>query len=202
MEGVFMAEKPEQDSFLAGLDAKIAALQSLRDSYVSALSVGALGQGNVDVSALMQTTSNSGTPTGQPASVGGPIELPTGVFRNKGLSDAIRTYLSIARRKQTTKEIAAALKEGGLASTATDFERNLRVTLYRLKDAGELLNFKDGWDLASSYPESFRQRMVQNSDSTPKRKRKRKRRTATSKVAKIKKVQATKNESEPALRAV
>lgn len=167
-----MAENPESDAFIAGVDAKIVALQQLRESYLAAIAAGAIGQGGIEVSDL--THSAEGTiAAGQPPP-SGPVELPTGVFRYKGISDSIRTYLSIARRKQTTKEITTALQEGGLASTATDFERNLRVTLYRLRDTGELLSFKDGWDLASSYPESFRQRMAQNSDAAPKRKRKRK----------------------------
>ena len=66
-----MAEKAEQDSFLAGLDVKIGALQSLRDSYVSALSVGALGQGTVDVSAPAQA--GGGMATGQQTPPSDPI---------------------------------------------------------------------------------------------------------------------------------
>lgn len=34
---------PDQDQFLAGLDAKIAALHALRSSYVTAVSLGAFG---------------------------------------------------------------------------------------------------------------------------------------------------------------
>jgi hypothetical protein len=37
-----------------------------------------------------------------------------------------------------------------------------------MKKNGELLRFKEGWDLAESYPESFRQRMAQTTE-TPKR---------------------------------
>lgn len=189
-----MAEKPEQDSFLAGLDAKIEALHQLRDSYVGAVAVGALGPGG-DVSELPQPGKTPST--GQPVS--GPVDLPTGVFRNEGLSDAIRLYLSIARRKQTIKEIGDALKEGGLATTAANFERNLTSTLYRLKDAGELLKFKEGWDLAASYPESFRQRLAQNAEGAPKRKRKGKKKSTAKRKrpSQAKKHQPPKNEGEP-----
>lgn len=192
-----MAEKPESDVFLTALDAKIAALQQLRDGYVAALSAGLLGQGGIDVSALAQPgTVTAGLPTPS-----GPIELPTGVFRNKGLADAIRMYLRIAKRKQTHKEIADALQEGGLATTAPEtFERTLSATLYRLKNGGELLKFKDGWDLAGSYPESFRQRMAQNSEDAPKRKRKAKKKAVTKAAKTAKKPE--KQTEEPILRAV
>lgn len=186
-----------------GLDAKIAALQQLRDSYVAALSVGALGQSGLDVSALAPPVGTITAPVGQTAS-SGPVELPTGVFRTKGLADAIRLYLSIAKRKQTAKEIAAALLEGGLASTASNFEQTLSATLYRLKAAGELLLFKEGWDLAESYPESYRQRLAQNQDGAPKRKRKGKRKkadTAKKQDAKVKEVEKLVEKSEPVLRA-
>lgn len=200
-----MAEKPESDVFLAGLDAKIAALQQLRDSYLAALSIGAVGQGSVDMSGLAQPPSGPATPVGQSAPSGS-IELPTGVFRTTGLADAIRLYLSIAKRKQTIKEIGAALQEGGLATTAGSFERTLSSTLYRLKSDGELLKFKDGWDLAASYPESFRQRLAQNAEGSPRRKRKGKKKADNTKKRepKTEKHTAPKNESEPApiLRAV
>jgi len=179
MEGVstMAGEKPETDPFLTALEVKIAALQQLRESYIAAASVGAIGPvsgleiGNVVVSGGGSAAGTSST-VGVGASTG-PIELPTGVFRDKGLADAIRMYLSIAKRKQTQKEIKAALMEGGLATTAEFFDATLAGTLHRMKRKGELLQFKDGWDLAESYPESFRQRMAQSSDP-PKRRRKRK----------------------------
>lgn len=159
-----MADKPEIDGFLSGIDAKIAALQQLRESYLAAASVGAVGQPAVtDVSGI-PTVMGAGAPATVVAS-NGPIELPTGVFRNLGLADAIRLYLSIAKRKQPIKEIATALREGGLASVASDFEQNVSGTLYRLKKTGELLQFKDGWDLAASYPENLRQRLAQAKDA-------------------------------------
>ena len=201
-----MAENTEPDSFLAGLDAKITALQQLRESYAAALSVGAVGQGAIDMSVLTQPASTAGGTSDQPAP-SGPIELPTGVFRTTGLADAIRMYLSIAKRKQTIKQIATALQEGGLATTAGNFEQTLSASLYRLKNGGELLKFKDGWDLAGAYPESYRQRISQNSEATPKRKRKAKRKArAARKQARKqepKKQEADDtDESAPVLRAI
>ena len=37
------SEKPDNSGFLAVIDAKIAALQQLRDSFIAAMSIGALG---------------------------------------------------------------------------------------------------------------------------------------------------------------
>ena len=120
------AEKPDQDNFLAMINAKLAALQALAESYQAALSIGALGPGSVD--------------------------LPVGVFRDKSIPEAIKLYLKAARRKQTVKKIAAGLAEHGLVSTSKSFETTVTGSLHRLKEAGVVLRFKDGWDLAESYP--------------------------------------------------
>ena len=80
-------EKPDSSGFLAIIDAKIAALQQLRESLIAAISVGALGQfGDVDPSAVPAVANGIGT--AQPTME--PIDLPTGIFRDKGLADAIR----------------------------------------------------------------------------------------------------------------
>lgn len=184
-------EKPEPSGFLALIDAKIAALQQLRESLIAAISVGALGQfGDVETAALATSQGNGALNLGESK---GPIDLPTGVFRDKGLADAIRLYLSIAKRKRTQKEIEAALIEGGLATTAGRFDATLSATLHRMKKTGELLQFKEGWDLAASYPESFRQRMAQNSEDAPKRRRKRK----SAKQAKAAKAERAPKKSAP-----
>lgn len=75
-------DKPETDSFLALLDAKIAALQTLRDSYLKAASLGAIGQPGEDVALPNGSLS--------PASLGTPMELPTGALLGKSLPAAIK----------------------------------------------------------------------------------------------------------------
>jgi hypothetical protein len=154
-------DPPVQDGFLASIEAKIAALQALADSYRAALSVGAIGQPAEAVDGQPVLPSN----LNRMASAG-PVELPTGAFRGTGIAAAIRIYLEAARRKQTFKQISEALREGGIVSTSADFEKTLSTTLHRLKGTGELIQFKDGWDLASSYPESFKQRLAK--DKLPK----------------------------------
>lgn len=199
-----MAEKPESGISIAVIDARIAALQNLRESLITAISIGAYGQASdIDPSTLSPASGGGATPTlGQP-NASGPIELPTGVFRGKGLADAIRLYLSIARRKRTPKDIQAALIEGGLATTSAFFEQTLSATLHRMKKTGELLQFKDGWDLASSYPEGFRQRMAQSNDAPKKKKKKvgAKKKTAEGKPAKAK-PEKKPGPTEPTLKAV
>ena len=161
-------EKPEQDTFLVMIDAKIAALQALVESYRAALSVGALGQpGDTDLPTL---TPGAGVSARQGGF--GPVDLPIGVFRDKSIPEAIKMYLAAGRRKQTAKEIAAGLKEGGLVSTSKDFERTVTGTLHRLK-GGVVLWFKDGWDLAESYPDHLRTR-IGNENGKPKAKPKKK----------------------------
>jgi hypothetical protein len=155
-------EKPETDGFLAGIEAKIAALTTLRESYLRAVSVGAWGQpGDIDSGAFM---ASGGGGRGDHAS----IELPTGAFLNKSVPEAIKLFLSAVRKKQTGKEIADALREGGIESTSRRFDKTVLGTMYRMKDAGVLLQFKDGWGLAELYPEHLRNRIAQES-KPPKR---------------------------------
>ncbi len=198
-------EKTESGGFLAMIDAKIAALQQLRESFIAAMSVGAFGQ-DIDASALSAAPQGGGGASlSGSAAKGGPIDLPTGVFRDKGLADAIRLYLSIARRKQTQKEIQIALIEGGLATTSEFFEQTLSATLHRMRKTGELLRFKEGWDLAGSYPEGFRQRLEQGKEAPRKRKPKAKKKAEAKKAA-TPKAQAEQKAkpagAEPVLRAV
>ena len=118
------------------------------------MSVGALGQAEAFDPSFPTSPGGGGNSTpafGQP-NTGGTLDLPTGIFRDKGLADAIRLLLTSARRKMPFKELKAALLQGGLATTAEDFDPTLSGTLNRLKRNGELLAFKEGWDLAASVP--------------------------------------------------
>ena len=100
------------------------------------------------------------------------------MFRDKSIPDAIKLFLAAQRRKQTGKEIATGLLAGGLVSTSKRFEATVHGVLHRLKVAGVVLRFKEGWDLAESYPEHLRNRIANGTSSTskPKPKKKAKRR--------------------------
>lgn len=96
-----------------------------------------------------------------------PMELPRGAFLGKSLPAAVKLYLSAMKKKQTIREIATALKEGGVESTSDNFESVITGCLNRMKSNGDVLRFKDGWALAEFYPESLRSRLGQ--DTSPRK---------------------------------
>jgi DNA-binding NarL/FixJ family response regulator len=101
-----------------------------------------------------------------------PVELPVGAFNGKSLPAAVKLYLSAVKKKQTIREIATALRDGGVESTSDNFENVVTGALHRLKAAGEVLRFKDGWGLAEHYHESFRNRISQTQNPVKRRGRK------------------------------
>jgi len=89
-----------------------------------------------------------------------PVELPHHAFLGASVPSAIKTYLEVVKKKQTIKEIAVALREHGMESTSDNFEGVVTGALNRLKVAGEVLRFKDGWGLSAWYPASFRSQIA------------------------------------------
>ena len=83
-------------------------------------------------------------------------ELPVGAFLNKSVPEAIELYLSSVRQKQTGRQVADALKAGGLESKAKKFDNAVNTALHRLMKAGKVLRFSDGWALARFYPPHIR----------------------------------------------
>jgi hypothetical protein len=92
-------------------------------------------------------------------------------LRSRACGDnvTLRRYLLAVKRKQTVREIATALKEGGMESTAANWETTVTGALHRLNAVGGVLRFKDGWGLAEFYPEGLRNRIAK--DAEPKKKR-------------------------------
>jgi hypothetical protein len=103
-----------------------------------------------------------------------PTELPRGAFLGKSLPSAIKLYLSAMKMKQTDREIATALREGGVESTSDNFEKVVTGCLNRMKASGEVLRFKDGWGLTEFYPESLRFRLGQEGPAKGKTTKKKK----------------------------
>ena len=126
-----------------------------------------------------------------------PTELPRGAFLGKSLPAAVKLYLSAIKKKQTIREIATALRDGGVESTSDNFENVITGCLNRMKSNGELLRFKDGWGLPEFYPESLRARLSQ--EGSPKRKLPKK--TAKKKASQIgkKPVGGPRSDSKPTL---
>jgi hypothetical protein len=135
------------NAVVAYIEGRIAAWQAALNSVKSAMAGEAGGQGLEG----MELTSGGGMQNG-----GLPIDLPEGAFLGKSVPACIKLYLSASRKKKTVKEITTALQEGGVESTSGKFENIVTSSLNRLKTAGEVLRFKDGWGLPEWYPAHIR----------------------------------------------
>lgn len=159
------SEKTVDVTQLAVWKAKHAALGRLIESYEEAERIGALG-GLFDPTDMSNGFVGGSIAAGAAVFAGAgtvatmPTELPVGAFLNMSIPEAIRLYLSAVKRKQTAREIAAALKDGGMESTAANWETTVTGALHRLKTTGHVLRFKDGWGLADFYPDSLRARIA------------------------------------------
>lgn len=133
----------------AYVESRIVAWQAVLASLKAALSLdpsGKAGEG-LDLSSLAVS---------QNGEIGSPVDLPDGAFFGKSVPACVKLFLSAARKKKTAKEIATALREGGVESTAGNFESTVSTALIRLRSAGEVLRFKDGWGLSEWYPANMR----------------------------------------------
>lgn len=128
-------------------EARIAAWQAVLASLKSALALDPSGQlEGIDLSSVSAQSGDGGQP----------IDLPEGAFLGKSVPACVKLYLSAAKRKKTIREIATALREGGIESTSDNFDNVVTGALFRLKKAGEVLRFKDGWGLPEWYPAHIR----------------------------------------------
>ena len=178
-------EKIDYAALLSDLEAKKAALEASIATLKSAMALGVLGQAaeGLDLSSASASS---------PIENGVPVELPHHAFLGASVPSAIKTYLQVVKKKQTIKEIATALKEHGMESTSDSFEGVVTGALNRLKVAGEVLRFKEGWGLSAWYPASFRSQV-----NTTKPARKGKKRTAKKKQQP--EVQANSEHSKPSV---
>jgi hypothetical protein len=85
-----------------------------------------------------------------------PSELPVGSLLNRSIPEAVKLYLRTVKKKLPTGKIAQALEEAGVESTSDNFSAVVNASLTRLKKAGEVLRFSDGWALAEFYPKHLR----------------------------------------------
>jgi hypothetical protein len=133
-----------QNPLFAYAEARIAAWQAVLASLKNALALdpGGPALDGTELPTAVQTSE--------------PIELPEGAYNGKSLPQCVKLYLSAAKRKKTIKDIATALREGGVESTSPNFEGVVNGALFRLKSTGEVLRFKDGWGLPEWYPANIR----------------------------------------------
>jgi hypothetical protein len=130
---------------VAYAEARIAAWQAVLASVRSALTLDSGGTVDGINAALPQN-----------GDLGQPMDLPDGAFYGKSVPACIELYLSAVKKKKTNKEIAAALKEGGVESNASTFSNTVTAALFKLKTDGTVLRFKDGWGLSAWYPANIR----------------------------------------------
>jgi hypothetical protein len=131
----------------AYVEARIAAWQAVLASLKSALALDPGGQMPEGIDLPSASAAQNGAR---------PIDLPEGAFYGKSVPACIELYLSSApMKKKTNKEIAAALREGGVESNA-NLENTVTGALFKLKKDGTILRFKDGWGLSSWYPAHIR----------------------------------------------
>jgi hypothetical protein len=140
-----MATKHENDPTEQALMAKVALWQAALDAYRAAKSA----DGSTVVDAKVQTPANGHR---------GGFDLPVGALRNQTLPEAIKLYLQAGNRKQTNKEIAVGVRAGGFESGSGNLDTAVGSALFRLKKAGVVLRFEDGWDLAEHYPDHIRRK--------------------------------------------
>jgi hypothetical protein len=168
-------DQANRDPFVAAIEAKIAAWKNVLESYNAAVSLdGPLGAPDAP------QAHNGGVARSNAQAI--PLDLPVGVFRDKSLREAIEILLAAGRRKQTNKEIAIGLQNGGIPTTSVNFEATVSTALARMKDDGTVLRFPDGWDLAASYPDSLRGRLEK--DTKPRKRRNGKKPRPAAKTAK------------------
>lgn len=185
-----MAENPNT-SVIAYVEAKIAAWQAVLASLKAALSLDPSGNAfeGMDLSSIAAS---------QNGESGQPIDLPDGAFLGKSVPACIKLYLSAARKKKTTREIATALREGGVESTGRNFEGIVTTALIRLRVAGEVLKFKDGWGLSEWYPANMRTSVsVGKPAAKSKKKNKKAKLTAKAEATKVTEMAKPQDKPEP-----
>jgi hypothetical protein len=136
-------ESIDYSAVLADLEAKRAAL----DAMILNLRLFLAGQ-----TGASQLSSGSGVAANSTG------EVPAGAFLGKSIPDAVKLYLQIMKRKATTREIAEALRRGGMESTSNNFNGIVHAVINRYwKGGGDIIKLdKSTWGLAAWYPSGVR----------------------------------------------
>lgn len=90
-----------------------------------------------------------------PKGVPAPVSISTDSFFKMSIPDATIKFLKMARKPQSTREIADALERGGMTHTSQDFTQTVGSVINRRSQAidSEIVNVKRGvWGLAEWYP--------------------------------------------------
>lgn len=82
-----------------------------------------------------------------------PIRIESDTFFNMTVPDAVRKYLGIMRKPQSTPQIAEALERGGFTHQSEKFGNTVGAVLHRISTSGgDIVKVSRGnWGLASWY---------------------------------------------------
>lgn len=160
-----MTEQSELTAWLAELEAEIAPKVLLIASLRQRL--GMEPNGAFTAPSLPGSTA---TPRASVDAPSGPLRSDT--FFRLSIPEAIKKYLAMAKRPQSPKDIAAALKQGGVLTQASHFYANVTTALKRLRASGDVVNTKEGWGLAVWYPNKAKQNDAPKPKKTKRRSRK------------------------------
>jgi hypothetical protein len=153
-------------AFLADLEAKRAALDNTIAAFRNALvhgTLGEIGELPVSIDGVVATTYS-------PLSANGG-EVPAGAFLGKSIPDATKLYLEIVKKKQTSAEIADALRKGGMETNSKNFPQMVHSVLDRARKAntGIVKLDRSHWGLAAWYPASLRVNVSHEKRATKKK---------------------------------
>ena len=137
------AEKIDYAHVLADMEARRTALDAAIASMRAFLS-GQLGDATMAGPSASSVSTNG--------------EVPAGAFLGKSIPDAAKLFLQIVKRKSTSRDIAEALRRGGMESTSSNFQGIVHAVLDRArKSGGEIVKLdRSHWGLAEWYPAGVR----------------------------------------------
>jgi len=94
-------------------------------------------------------------------------EVEADSFFGLSIPEAVRKYLRMQKKPQSTQEIAAALERGGLTHQSGNFGNTVGSVLARLDGAGgDVVKLaRATWGLAAWYPNAKRKRVANNKTS-------------------------------------
>jgi len=122
------------EAALAQLDAQIVKLQAAREGILLMASQGGFQIG----------------PGGGGGSSATPTSVEPGAFHGKSIPEAAKSYLQIAKKKQSTQEIIDALESGGLPRYK--YSTVYAVLSRRQSKVGDIVNENGDWRLKEWAP--------------------------------------------------
>jgi|HubBroStandDraft_6_1064221.scaffolds.fasta_scaffold00993_16 hypothetical protein len=143
-----------ENTDLTGMLAKLEAMKGALEQSIAGLrNLIALGGGSGQIGDIPMANGVS-IPTGLLSS-GGDTSVPAGAFLGKSIPEAAELYLAIVKGKRTSKEIADALRKGGVESKSQNFTQNVHSGLDRARktpNSGIVKLDRSHWGLRTWYP--------------------------------------------------